>query len=268
MDVKEYIASGVLELYALGTLPAAEMKEVERMAEEHPEVAFELRQIQDAVGGYTSAFPQNPHPAARSEVMRKIRLQGPSKGRVLPLRSPHELTYKYLIAACIASLIISTFASIFFYQKWSDAEDRRVAMSSERNKFYEEMKAMQENYAKVSGEMATLNDIIHNQAVTIVTLNAMDSVKYYKAHVYWNKYTRQTWIDVIDLPTPASDRQYQLWALVGGQPVDAGVFNIDNSLNMQRMKQILNADAWAVTLEPKGGSASPTMDQMYLMSRI
>ena len=77
--------------------------------------------------------------------------------------------------------------------------------------------------------------------------------------------TKQAYIDILDLPIPDEGKQYQLWALVGGKPVDAGVFELVSGI--QRVKDIPEADAWAVTLEPKGGSISPTLELMYLLGK-
>jgi anti-sigma-K factor RskA len=77
---------------------------------------------------------------------------------------------------------------------------------------------------------------------------------------------RHAFIDVLSLPEPEEGKQFQLWALVKGLPVDAGVFNTDVS-NIQRVKDIESADGWAVTLEPKGGSVSPSLDKMYLINK-
>jgi len=37
---------------------------------------------------------------------------------------------------------------------------------------------------------------------------------------------------------------------------------------MKRMKSVKGAQAFAVTLEPKGGSVNPTMDQMMAIGNI
>ncbi|MCX6274779.1 MAG: anti-sigma factor [Bacteroidetes bacterium] len=263
MDVKEYISSGVLELYAMGALSSSEMKGVEEMCASNSEVALELKQVQDSLNNYAKAHQRNPRPEVRSELMNKIASTG-GKAKVVQMRSPHELTYKYLIAACIASLIISTFASVFFYQKWSEAEDRYVAMVNEKNVMAQNLNVVKYNYDKMNHDMSVMRD----PAISIITLRATDSTKYYMAHVMWNKYTRQTFIDVSDLPAPGQDKQYQLWALMGGQPVDAGVFDMPEEGGMQKVKAVADAEMWAVTLEPKGGSNAPTMDQMVLMSKI
>jgi anti-sigma-K factor RskA len=70
---------------------------------------------------------------------------------------------------------------------------------------------------------------------------------------------------------PANDQahQYQLWALVGGKPVDLGVFDVDTtSKEMKEMKSTALADAFAVTLEPRGGSTSPTMSEMMVVGKF
>ena len=118
-------------------------------------------------------------------------------------------------------------------------------------------------YEKVNHDISVMRD----PAITTITLRAADSTKYYKAHVFWNKYTKNTFIDISDLPMPPSGKQYQLWAMVADQPVDAGIFEMTPEAGMQKVKQVQQADVWAVTLEPAGGSASPTTDQMYLISK-
>jgi len=176
----------------------------------------------------------------------------------------HALTYKYLIAACLASLIISTFASYFFYDKWSEAEDRYMAVVTDKNAIAQKYAQEKNAFDKIFGDLSILRD----ENAKVFTLQATDSTKRYLARVYWNRYTHETYIDIISLPAPSdSTKQYQLWALQGGQPVDAGIFRIDADENIQRAKAVMNADTWCVSLEPKGGSTAPTPDQVLLVSK-
>ena len=52
---------------------------------------------------------------------------------------------------------------------------------------------------------------------------------------------------------PGEGKQYQL-LIAGGIPTDAGVFSIPEDQSMM-CKNINVAEQWAVTIEPKGGSA-------------
>ena len=174
-------------------------------------------------------------------------------------------TYKYLLIACIFSLIINTLASVFFYAKWGEMADQYSALLNEKNRLIQNFNLAKYEYDKMNADMA----IIRDPSMTIITLNAADSTKPYKARVYWNKLNGQAFIDVQNLPALSVGNQYQLWAIVGGQPMDAGVFNMDE-VGIQKAKAIagMNVAEWAVTCEPKGGSAVPTMNQMYLIGKM
>ncbi len=52
MDIKEYISSGVLELYVLGSLSVEESLQVENLASIHPEVRREIEEISLAIENY------------------------------------------------------------------------------------------------------------------------------------------------------------------------------------------------------------------------
>ncbi len=73
-------------------------------------------------------------------------------------------------------------------------------------------------------------------------------------------------VAVENLPTPPTDKQYQLWALVDGKPVDAGM--ITDLEDLQAMKEMPEAQAFAITLEPKGGSVNPTLEQLYVIGNV
>ena len=88
------------------------------------------------------------------------------------------------------------------------------------------------------------------------------------ATVYWNTESKEVYLLVNQLPMPVPDKQYQLWAIVDGHPVDAGVFDMDKNFSFVKLKTIPKAEAFAITLEKKGGSTTPSMDAMYVMGKV
>jgi anti-sigma-K factor RskA len=86
--------------------------------------------------------------------------------------------------------------------------------------------------------------------------------------VYWDSRSKDVYLLVNNLPQATTDKQYQLWALVDGKPVDAGVFDIKEGLSFVKMKNIPRAQAFAITLEKRGGSATPTMQEMYVLGKV
>jgi len=103
---------------------------------------------------------------------------------------------------------------------------------------------------------------------TVIELKGTDVSPKSLATVYWNNQSNDVYLMVKDLPPPPSDMQYQLWAMVDGKPVDAGVFDTGKGNVLQNMKTAISPQAFAVTLEKKGGSPTPTMEAMYLIGQV
>ncbi len=61
--------------------------------------------------------------------------------------------------------------------------------------------------------------------------------------------------------------QYQLWAIADGKPVNAGMYTEEKDSKIA-LANIPKAQAFAITLEKKGGSPVPTMENMYVMGEI
>ena len=87
------------------------------------------------------------------------------------------------------------------------------------------------------------------------------------ATVYWNTKSKDVYLMVNNLPQPPSDKQYQLWAIVDGQPIDAGVFDLQSVAGLLRMKNMPRAQIFAVTLEKRGGSPTP-QGPMYVLGKV
>jgi anti-sigma-K factor RskA len=83
------------------------------------------------------------------------------------------------------------------------------------------------------------------------------------------KNTGEVYVDPTNLPDPAAGKQYQLWAIVDGKPVDAGMISTQKGVyKIQKMKSFGKAQAFAITLENEGGSPTPTMAEMYVIAEI
>lgn len=64
-----------------------------------------------------------------------------------------------------------------------------------------------------------------------------------------------------DLPGLDDDQVFQAWSITGGGPDSAGVFrSSDGATTVVLASDVLEADVVALTIEPTGGSPSPTGD--------
>jgi anti-sigma-K factor RskA len=91
------------------------------------------------------------------------------------------------------------------------------------------------------------------------------------AMVFWNKRENKVILMPKNLPAPPDGKQYQLWAIdMEGKPVDAGMLAPENTVAdaMVPMKSVSQAQAFAISLEPMGGSAAPTTTAIYVVGAI
>lgn len=118
----------------------------------------------------------------------------------------------------------------------------------------------------VMGQMQILQ-----HPMKVASLKGTDIAPQAFATVYWDTAsTKNVYLVINNLPQPPSDKQYQLWALLNGKPINLGVFNMDIRQNhlLLKMQNVQNAQAFAITLEPHGGSENPTPNSMYVMGSL
>ncbi|MEO6869890.1 MAG: cupin domain-containing protein, partial [Ginsengibacter sp.] len=72
MTSKEFIESGILENYAMGTASHSEQEEVEMMTAANPDIRQELNSISDALEKYALAHAINPSPVVKPLLMATI----------------------------------------------------------------------------------------------------------------------------------------------------------------------------------------------------
>ena len=283
-NLKAYIESGVLELYVLGDLSPEETLQVEEMVSQHPEVRDEIAAIEQAMEQYAMQNAVEPSADVETRLFEKLGLSEveenvnvqpepiyKEEARIIHLdgSDARVRTLRYALVACVALLVVSTVALFITYNKLNAAHDQIASLNLDKQKFAGVVSKLEfenqglDNMAAMadSKEWATIR--MAGQAFSPAS----------KMKVYWNKKDKSVLINYVamDLPKTDAEHQYQLWALVNGKPVSLGVFGKTDSTNSEallKMQTIQEAQAFAVTLEPKGGSVNPTMDKLTVMGGV
>lgn len=259
MDVKEYIESGILEMYVYGALSESEEQEVIAMVSEHPEVAEELAKIEENYENTSFAMGFDANPITKQRIMSQITNAKTDKP-VIPLY-PTRL-FAYGMAACLTLLLISSVAAFTYWERWRTSQRILIAERASNAR-------IAANMASMKNDMNTYRGVLHNPDTKKIHLASTPSFPGNEIMVYWNSKSANVMVDMLNLPENDSEHQYQLWALVNGRAIDAGVFDVKKGQKtMFKMKDIKGAEAFAVTLEPRGGSKNPSMDKMYVMGKI
>lgn len=265
-DLKAYIESGVLELYVLGSLSDSERAEVDLMLEKHPELRLEMFDMEKALQKYAEAEAIEPSESLRSKVLSALETKDETEIPTIAIK--HNNFYKYAFAASVALLLLSLVALVNLRSELKESNSKIAVLQQSNQQFSSRVNFVE---GQLSSAKQSL-EVFHNpEKYTLVNLKGTENAPAASLTVAFDKQKSEVMIDLASLKMPANDsqHQYQLWALVDGKPVDLGVFDVQkDSLGMQTMKSIQNAQAFAVTLEPKGGSINPTMDKMMAMGEI
>ena len=254
MNIQEYISSGIIESYVLGLASAEERSEFEKMCEQYPEVLhtridFELLLEEQAMQNAIE-----PSERLKARIFEKLQ----STEKIVnvsssPVRNMNWL--KYAVAACFILLAGSLYWNISLYNKNKKLQSEFDGTVARLNYMEKDIRILQQN-----------------PNIKMASMKGMDVSPQSYATVYWDTTSKDVYLLVNNLPQPASDKQYQLWALLDGKPIDIGMIDNDYFIKQDRLlvkaKNVQNAQAFAITLEKKGGSSTPTMDKMYVMGKL
>ncbi len=129
------------------------------------------------------------------------------------------------------------------------------------------MKAEKQSQDIAMQKMNRKMEMFSNPDMQMVMLKGVEKHADSKAMVFWDKKTKEVYLNAENLPKAPEGMQYQLWAIEDGKPVNAGMYTEEKDTKIA-LANIPKAQAFAITLEKQGGSAVPTMENMYVMGGI
>lgn len=283
MNVEEYIASGILEEYALGVVSPQEKQEVECMSHIYPEIKEALEEALGGVEHMAEHMAQTPPPELKSSILaaiedveqevppeaEKTEAEGdPDASKLISIQKANNTRFFISLAAMIIILFV---AGAYFViqlnykeEQVAELEDANTQLSDNLQSLEGRIKELQFQNDDIQGSLAFIKDKTTEKVHLKGTSNQEDA----SVTIYWNRSTKDVFLSINHLETPPSDLQYQLWALVDGKPIDMGVFDLMGDEQMKLMTQVENAGAFAITLEQKGGSPTPNLDQLVVMGEV
>ena len=280
MDVQAYIESDILDRYVLGDVTEQERKEVECMSHIYPEIKSNLDVLQEALNGYVTSYEKTPPAVLKSKIMAEIeklsKQNGNSHAKVVSLSGNTEssksfsATYKWLAAASVILFLLTAFLYADMRSKLNASQNETITLAEKLGQI-DERSQNQITDLKTQNELMAASVAMFNSPENKIIKMAGIEKTAPSAHatICWNSKTKEVYVGFANLPAAPADKQYQLWAIVDGKPVDLGVIDKNSdALSVQKMKVTEKAQAFAVTLEKAGGSPAPTLAAMYVMGGV
>lgn len=284
-DFQEYIESGRLEQYVLGELSPAAQAEVEAWAARFPQVREELDALEAGLGVYAEAHALAPPPAMRERVLSGVFAQigQPAAAPAAPVAeaptmrvsasNPHvavapvaSRSSGWAIAASVA-LLLSLVGNGLLYSRWQQASESLVALENDQARVASTTQVLNRELTDTRQQLHVLRS---PDEYKLVALAGTPTHPQAHARVLYSKREHRVYLDVQQLPPLPAGKQYQLWALDQGKPIDAGMLTAATASGegLQQMKDIASAQTFAMTIEPTGGSVNPTLNTMTVVGNI
>jgi anti-sigma-K factor RskA len=253
----------LLPAYALDALDGDDFRELEEhlgggCEECRRQLALWQGDLEDLAAAVT---PVEPSEITRARVLRLAGgAQGQAPSAPLPAVAVARRTPWWLAVAALVLLGIAV---------WSLAGQARLRDEVRRLAAARDGQAREVERLSVEVAAARTQAVWAEQALQVIAAPGVQSVVLAglgpspgaKGRAYVNPSSRDALFYAFDLPALPQDKTYELWFIAGGKPMAAGTFAVDPrgaaSLRVDRVAEG-TIDAWAVTVEPRGGVPQPT----------
>jgi anti-sigma-K factor RskA len=272
LNTKEYISFGIIESYILGSASIEEAGILECVMKNNAEVKAAFEEAQQTLEDLATAQAVTPPNDLKSKIWNRIQQEqhvenietvAPTEITGIKVQEEHkEIGIKknnnwktYAVAASVLFLV-SIAGNLFWMNNQSKNKEEIAKITTEKQSQDLALQKMQQKW-----------NMLSSPDMQMVVLKGVEKHPDSKAMVFWDKKSKEVYLNAEDLPKAPEGMQYQLWAIADGKPVNAGMYTEEKDSRIA-LSSIPNAQAFAITLEKQGGSEAPTMENMYVMGGI
>lgn len=263
--------SDLLPAYAAGALDADELAELERLVVEGGEQA---ERALDEWAEVSEQLALDAEPVAVSDAVRasflealEVETQGtepltPVKRQDPSPEASEPANDNRILLTIAAGLLVAAIG----WGLWTQSQLRNLRADTDR-----QIDGLEQALERSESELAVTleqveraraaNRIVAASGVRTVSLGATSEGEALSARSYVDPESGRAVVFAQNLPPIDSDQTYQLWFLRDGAPFSAGVFAAEDggaTVLVDDLTDVETIQGWAVSVEPQGGSASPT----------
>lgn len=253
MNIKEYISSGIIEMYVMGLCSAEEKQELETLRRKHLVLHEAIVQYEKEMEEKMQQQITLPSAETDEKILKSFdSLQTPVIPVYTTYNKPRNTAWlKPAAAAAILLLLVSSWFNYTLLQK---------------NKKQEQ--ALKESKNATTLPLSDYN-VMKDPSITPVAMYGFGAHAICRCTMFWDKKTGKMYIMIHHLPKSSETRDYQLWAMVDNKLVSVGTINDDIRGRFIEMQNVpAGATAFIVTLEKAGGSPTATIEETYLKGDI
>jgi anti-sigma-K factor RskA len=273
VNIQDYIESGKLELFLLGELTEREREEVLTLAKTYPEIQLELDTLEEAMFAFDQASGPAPSPKMKEKIFSSLENDfKKEETKTIPLssgaisKSAKLGPWKGLAAAASLVAVLASAAAIFFASKFYDTDQKFTALLQEQQVMADNLNQVKLQYEETGSRLDRL--VAGDFKRVEMKGESLPMQKDAKVDVFWDANAQEVFVAVNNLNSLSDEYDYQLWAIGKEGPVGIGLVNPGEKFTLQQMQAVAEAGAFAITIEPKGGSKSPTLEKLVVLGEV
>lgn len=175
-------------------------------------------------------------------------------------------SWKNLVVVATVAVVIAFVLAIFYAHRYYEMEDRYRALVLDYSGMVENLNRSRLNYEQVEVSMETL--LTGNYTKIPVRGESFEVQSDANVVVWWEQSSAKVFVSVENLAPLGIKQDYQLWAIGDEGPIAIGLINAGQRLTLQQMQAVRETGAFAITIEPKGGSESPNLEDLVALGPV
>ena len=260
----------------LGELTEREREEVLAMAKQYPEIRNELDQIEAAMFNLDNLSGPAPSEKVKRKIFDSLEKDfvpqaqersidpAPNQEKQPPVVAPNPWK-RYTVAASLVALLAMV-AAFFYANKYFAVEEQFSALLQQNTQLAEDFQTNQVKMENLDMQMDQL--LSGNFERVFMKGEGLPMQVNARVDVFWDRSSQEVLVSVNSLEALDEDSDYQLWAIGADGPVGIGLVNPADKLSLQAMQNAGDAAAFAITIEPKGGSIQPNLEKLVVLGEV
>lgn len=176
--------------------------------------------------------------------------------------APRVHNYGGIAIAAVVLFLVSVALNGYLYFALNDAKKVATEASTHTESAAQRYAALETRLGQLEKNLT----VYENKDFRHIALQGQAGYESAAAMVFWNRTTQEVKITATQLPNLPQGKVYQLWAIDHqGSAVSAGTLSqAEAKTPLYNMGSVGDASAFAITIEPQGGSTQPTAPNVVM----
>ncbi len=242
--IRTFLETDLLEKYLMGSTNMEETLQVERYIAMYPEVRATYNELQENLEAFAKMHALRAPEGLKAKILQTIKAQD----------SGRKKFRRFAIAASFIAFLFAGASYFFWNQNVSLKEENTIV----NNKIMNLEADMKQQLEDVRNQFIVLN----NPQTRKYLVNGNQKARELKAVAYINPVKKLSYINVRNLPNLPENQCYQMWAEVNGKMVNLGIIDKADGKDHLRALPYAEDAVGYITIEPKGGNITPTVQNI------